>query len=234
MQNLQVQQTTDYSKFKFLQGNRDINKAHAQRIKDSMENKTIISPILVNEKNEVIDGQHRLKALQELGKPVHYLKVNGYGLDEVQILNMNSKNWTTEAFLDSYVDLGYTEYIKFQEFKDSYDFNFSAALILAAGLNIRFETFRIGKFKFDDLSEAYQRADKVTMIKPYFDNYNHATFVRTMLQLFENENFEFSQFMSKLSYQPRALQIQQRVSQYLVMIEEIYNFKSRDKVSLRF
>ena len=46
----QVLQTTDYSMFKFLQGNRNINLPHLIRLRNSFEKRYLFSPIIVNEK----------------------------------------------------------------------------------------------------------------------------------------------------------------------------------------
>ena len=62
----QVLQTNVHSIFKTQKGNRPINKNHLDRLILSMKKKYLISPILVNEKMEVIDGQHRLQAQKEL------------------------------------------------------------------------------------------------------------------------------------------------------------------------
>ena len=58
----QVIKTNDYNTFKVMPGNRPVNKLHVRRLSKSMEEKHLMSPILVNEKMQVIDGQHRLEA----------------------------------------------------------------------------------------------------------------------------------------------------------------------------
>ena len=50
----------------------------------------------------------------------------------------------------------------------------------------------------------------------------------------QNENFEFTEFLQKIKIQPTALQDCNTVDQYKLLIEEIYNYKRRDKVNLRF
>lgn len=236
MQTLQVQQTTDYSLFRPLSGNREVNEANVKRLRDSMKNKTLVSPIIVNEKYEIIDGQHRYQALRELGKPVQFLQVPGYGLHEVQILNANQKNWTTKEYLESYVNLGYDDYIEFRQFFNSFDFQFSAALAIASNTsgNKQFDVFRSGDFAFDDVHGAYDRAERITMVKKYFDGFNHTRFVETMIGLFKHQNFEFSKFISKLKILPTALEMTNSVESYKRQIEDIYNYRSRDKVSLRY
>jgi hypothetical protein len=55
-----------------------------------------------------------------------------------------------------------------------------------------------------------------------------------MYGLMKNQNFEFTEFIQKLKIQPTALQHCTDVEQYTALIEEIYNYKRRDKVNLRF
>ena len=60
-----VLSTTDYAKFKTLQGNRDVNKLHVSRLKESFKTAYLLSPIVVNQYYEIIDGQHRYEAAKE-------------------------------------------------------------------------------------------------------------------------------------------------------------------------
>ena len=69
----QIHWTTDYDIFKQLLGNREINYNHVRRLIKSMQEEYLIVPIQVNEKMEVIDGQHRIAACKELGFPIYYM-----------------------------------------------------------------------------------------------------------------------------------------------------------------
>ena len=105
----QVFRTKDYEQFKRLPGNRDVK--NAKKIVDSINSVGyVLSPILVNEKMEVIDGQNRLEALKELDMPVDYIVQEGIGRRECQALNINQSNWTTEQFIHSYAECGYESY----------------------------------------------------------------------------------------------------------------------------
>ena len=239
MQTMQVHTTKDYSLFKSLDGNRQVNQLHVSRIKKSMEDQTLVSPIIVNENYEIIDGQHRFQALQELDKPVHYIVNEGYGLSETQILNVNHKNWNTEAFLNSYCDLLYPDYLRFRDFYKDYEFSITSALVIAlssenerAGSSLN--KFRAGDLEFDDVVGARDRADRIVMIGQFYEKYNESVFVGAMISLFNNPGFEFTHFLSKLKLQPTALQPQRTADQYKLLIEDIYNYKSRNKVSLRY
>jgi len=114
----QVYRTTNYERFSFIQGNRQLNKMHQERLKKSIAETdlTETNPILVNENFEIIDGQHRFEVCKELKKPIHYILKVGYGLREVQMLNANMKNWRLEDYVDGYCDMGKEEYLFLRSF----------------------------------------------------------------------------------------------------------------------
>lgn len=58
-----VYETTNYSKFKKMLDNREVSPNRVQKIVKSIDQVGyVMSPIIVNEKMEVIDGQGRLAA----------------------------------------------------------------------------------------------------------------------------------------------------------------------------
>lgn len=67
-QTNEIKRTNNYDMFKRLEGNRFVDPKKVNKLKKSINEVGYISnPIIVNEKMEVIDGQHRLEALKELG-----------------------------------------------------------------------------------------------------------------------------------------------------------------------
>lgn len=235
--DLVVNVTTDYGMFIRHDGNRKVNELNLNRLIKSMKKKTLISPIIVNENFEVIDGQHRLAALEKLQQPVYYVKVYGYGLPEMQILNSVSKNWTADDFMDSYIDLGYEDYKKYKEFKLRYGWGHtetSAILQNRKGTDVKNGEFRTGEFKIGDYDYAVECAEKIEMVKPFYAGYKRRSFIYAMLRLFENPNYNHSIFLGKLSFQSASLVDCVSTEQYLLLIEEIYNYKNKNKVSLRY
>jgi len=114
MTDIKIKSTTDYDKFFALPGNRNINWGHVDKLVRAMEEKDYLAsmhPILVNENFEIIDGQHRLEALKALKKPVYYIQGQNLKLEDVQMLNAFSKNWTPHDFALSYAKLGYVNYV---------------------------------------------------------------------------------------------------------------------------
>lgn len=69
-----VYETTNYDKFSFVVGNRDVKTKGAKwkALYESIKEHGQIEPALVNERFEVINGQHRLMCCKELGVPFKY------------------------------------------------------------------------------------------------------------------------------------------------------------------
>ena len=116
-----IYETTNYSIFKSLEGNRTVTNERVSKIVESI-NKVgyLLSPILVNEKLEVIDGQGRLGALERLKLPVHYMVHEGVGVRECQQMNIHQSNWTTYDFILSYAMQGNDNYKRLQSLVDKY------------------------------------------------------------------------------------------------------------------
>lgn len=104
--------TSDYFRFKILDGNRDVLKSHVNKIKESMKKFGWIGPgIIVNEKFEIIDGQTRFYAAKELGLPIPYFIEEGTGLDECLTMNVGQQNWTAFDFMKSKAKKGENDYV---------------------------------------------------------------------------------------------------------------------------
>ena len=73
--------TTKYDMFSFLDANRKLNVRNYSKLINSMKEEQLKIPIIVNEKFQIIDGQHRFTAEKELGLPVYYMVQKGYGIE---------------------------------------------------------------------------------------------------------------------------------------------------------
>lgn len=236
---MQVHTTTNYLNFKPIDGNRNKNLMHINRLKKSMLENYLFTIITVNENFEIIDGQHRFDVIQELKLPLNYIVCNGYGLNEVHILNANSKTWNADDYLEGYCKMGYKDYIEYKKFKDRYGFGHVETMTILtdkkSGLaNDVSKIFYNGEFKIKNLFESYNTADKIQLIGQFYLGYKRRCFVYAMLNLFKNKNFEFTEFLQKLKTQPAALCDCTNTDSYISLIEEIYNYRRREKVNLRF
>jgi hypothetical protein len=247
-----VYKTSDLSIFKQIDGNRVPNLQHIKRLADSIRVYGMkCNPILVNERMEVIDGQHRLMAAKEAESFVYYIIVNGYSLNEVHTLNLNQKNWTKKDFVEGYANMGITSYIKLKSFiEKNDDYTFESCVSFCNNTSTGSGNNSLSRLKYQntissgiiedgtyigkDFQLAQDWANKIRMIKPYYSSYNRSSFVGTMITLFNNDNFDFNEFMHKLRIQPTALIDCANREQYKTLIEDIYNYRSRNKINLRY
>lgn len=103
--------TNQFNKFKYLDGNRSVTDGRVAKIKQSIQNIGYIPiPCVVNEKMEIIDGQGRIAACQELGIPVAYIVLSGLSLKHCISLNINQKNWNMPDYINSYASTGDSSY----------------------------------------------------------------------------------------------------------------------------
>ena len=250
-----VYKTNKLEIFKPIVGNRPTNPMHIKRLSSSIkQNGLLQNPIIVNEKMQVIDGQHRLSAAKLANSYIYYIIAKGYNLKDVQTLNLNQKNWNKKDFMDGYAAMGIESYIKLKDFINyNKVFNIRDCIALCSNsttdrssdltnkyrvsrkkpVNVK-EIFEEGTWKGKDFKLAQENADKLKMIQPYYDGYRRSTFIGTILQLLKNDNFNFIQFLDKLKFQKNKLQDCTSVSQYKLLIEDIYNYKRREKVNLRY
>lgn len=252
----QVFETRDYSKFGTLSGNRDLISVHVKKLKQSFLIAYLMCPIIVNQYFKIIDGQNRFEAAKQLGLPIYYIIVQDYGLREVQLLNTNTKNWKKPDYLKSYCDLGKPEYLKFRNFTRRFsEFGINSCKILltnklttgdskSSDVLLKSDTNKTGSFavrefengdlKIPDYEKSVENAEKLLMFKKYYDGFNRQTFVIAMLGIFRKDEYSHSKMIHKLELNPTALKHCANVMQYKMLIEDIYNYKSRDKNNFRF
>ena len=87
--------------------------------------------------------------------------------------------------------------------------------------------------KFDNFTKDYPMF-KYTEIAMFLNN-NKSTFVRSLIKIFSTKpEFVFEEFIHKLKLRPTMLVPCGTLEQYVGVIENIYNFKRSDKISLRY
>ena len=114
--NIKVMVTDNYSQFKKLLGNREITPNRVNTIKESiLKIGYQPSPILVNEKKEVIDGQGRLAACEALGLPIYYIEKAGLTINDCISMNKKMESWKIKDYINSYADRKRPAYVKLKE-----------------------------------------------------------------------------------------------------------------------
>lgn len=115
--------TYNYNMFVFKKTNRDIDNRNLIRIdKEVKKEGWRKHPILVNQKGEVIDGQHRLVYAKKHQLPVYFIVANGLQDDDCQILNTTRKKWEAKDYIKFYSKQDNENYIRLGLLCDEFDF----------------------------------------------------------------------------------------------------------------
>jgi hypothetical protein len=243
-QDLQIHSTCDLNIFKILEGNRNINLGHVERlVKSIQENGFLKMPIIVNDDFEVIDGQHRLMAARKTNSMIYYIKEKSYDLNTAIVLNRNSSNWSIADYIKSYCDLGFKDYITLQQFYEANkDFNLMICAeltsldknreIYAKGISDKGDLIRKGYYKFDPNNKAEYIFNAARKIKSVIPDVTIVAYLRTLNKCMNNPEFNLNQFVKKAITFPDQHRRSSTSSVILSNIEHIYNFRNQGKTRI--
>lgn len=233
-----VQSTTEYSKFKKITLNRDTADRHIQDLVAAIEeqgNISRISPVIVNEDMEVIDGQHRVLALQQLELPVYYLVINGANINTVRQMNNLQRAWSAKDFAQSYALAGNKNYQRFMKMAEDYGFPYST-LIEYISLDSKrgiYKSFRQGELMLSPEQDAEARAhldllkQAVDLVPRYKPN---RSFARAFKQISTAKGYDHARFIRKLKFVgDTTLKNWTKVEDFLRAFEVIFNHKMSEK-----
>lgn len=234
-----VKTTKDYSIFKKLEGNRPVANRRINKIIASIQNVGYItSPLIVNEKMEVIDGQGRLEALKQLGLPVEYIVHPGIGINECIAMNINQGNWSLKDYIESYSVRGNKSYQRLEQLIKDYplanlDVIATAALrvnkitgtmVKDGSLVLTEEKYNKAKERLDYAYEIFDLIDKTT-VKGGLLN-----LVQVMLYCYDYEEIDLKRLKDQIVKNIYLCRPWNSIDTCFNEIEELYNKNISKKV----
>lgn len=239
----QVEKTQDYDKFKILEGNRPLNRAHLKKLKASIEksNHLNLHPVIVNQNFEVIDGQHRLQCARDLGVDIFFIKSDKIADEHLIECNVNQKSFECENYIDYFaIKNKNPEYVKLRDMLNSSGLKPKALLTLVLGVvsSSLLEFLKTGKFRFpvaEDPKEIMQfylnfiayAQDKRLRPISMFTNHN---FTRALRWLHKTSGFEPLILFKKLDLRWFDLKPQRTSEDWYELLISIYNFKNHSRL----
>lgn len=209
----EVMVTMDHSIFKFLDANREIDKSNVASITDSIITfGQIAAPIIVNENYEIIDGQNRWHALNDLNKPVFYYMIPGLTIDHVHIFQ-TGRPWKVKDWLRLHIKSGNKHYMVYDKFRSKYKLGHLHTMNLLYGYELpknmnQDRLWRRGEFEVKYLDDATKFMDKVEMMRPhlsediFYDNKRTKGIKRDLIyaleQVMEIKEFDFNRFIMNM------------------------------------
>lgn len=230
-----IYETYDYSKFKKLLGNRNIN--HVKAIIESIKTYGDLgTAIIVNEKYEIVDGQHRYDARKELGLPIFYEIKVGFGIKECIAMNTSSLNWSLEDYINCYAEYGYKDYILLREIESEYSNKLPKALIrsIVSGTFASIPNSKIKKGVFECKTEEFQ----IHNILDYIASFSMPKKIRGNIKLlyyvfrfcYESELVDNTRLYQQWEKNNCRIEGVTDIKQAAEVVEDIYNYHCKNIV----
>lgn len=233
--------TNNYEMFKLRDDNRGkLDRPHIQRLKESITARNLLElrPIEVNDKMEVLDGQHRLMAAKELGVTIYYKIQRDLSQHDIIIMNV-TKNWTITDYLNFYVKNQYDEYIKLKRFLDNSNLSLKLGLTLTVGRGRdMFKNFREGKYTFHDeeigkeISACWETIHLVKQLNGFAFYLDTSKLWKSLMKLIRHPDFDNDHWLKNLKKMIERFSPRVSEKDYLKMMIDIYNW--RHNVKLKF
>lgn len=242
--HLQVFMTDEYNLFRYKTGNRQVSQSIVNKIyKSIMEYGWIDSSvIIVGDKMVVCDGQHRIAALKkffnEFGvkHKVHYIvdrKLDD--MDKIINWQIARGGWSVYDYAKSWADRGNETYKLYLLFQEKYNLIHSVAQLLCQGdINDGKLLFKKGKMVVNDWGLPKVYAGRLFELRKLFSYAMQEKFVRAIVSFWKHPEFDHNEFTHKLSLDREKLYRVTKADQYRKLIDEIYNYKRREKVKFDF
>lgn len=237
-QTNEINRTNNYYMFKRLEGNRQVDPKKVNKIKKSIEEVGYISnPIIVNEKMEIIDGQHRLEALKELGKPVEYIVQRNLDIKEVLYMNINQEKWTMLDYIKSFAELGNESYQRLLDLIELYPlYNLNTIGSALKGINklgnkgLQRGTLEVSQFDYEN---AIIKLNYLNRFIPVFKYLMGRTtyFCQAIMDIYDMDGIDAERLLKQVTENVRTMIPWSDFNSCLSSIEDIYNkqvhFKNR-------
>ncbi len=237
-----IQKTKDYDKFIFRDDNRErIDQAHVNRLAECIKSKNMLDlrPLIVNDKMEIIDGQHRLLAAKILGVEVYYQIEKKLTAQDIIKLNI-SKAWTLGDYLNFYCQHQYDEYLKLKNFMSKHNLNLKVALNITMGTaKLGYHDFKMGEYTFDEenldveLDACWDTVRYIKKMNGHSPYTSSSRFWKALLKLIRHPNFDKDKWYNNMQKMVDHFCAKAGTDDYITMIQTIYNWRSQSKIDLK-
>lgn len=215
---------------KFITSNRSINRTHVDKIKESIKKHGFLpdKAILVNDKLQILDGQHRYQACIELGVEPVYKIVKNADCDLMIDLNSTQSSWAIKDYIHYFASSGLESYQLLSSFVERNNINCTVALALINSQDGKaFKSIRQGDFKVDEdtITNAQQILDLARVISEEYRIPINRYLCASLRNLNHIEGFQWNVLLKQMAhYRDKVYQCSKTTS-YIDMFKVVYNFR---------
>lgn len=227
---IKIWSSNQYEKFNLSKFNRD--PSHYKKVKDSVEanDYTMYQPILVDKYMNVVDGQNRFLACQELGYPIYFIVSKEIHIYAAADINQASKNWSAMDYTRHYAERGRESYITLLDYCARYGQRVSVVASfgkLSDGARSVSHNIKKGTFEFREDIDIETFFKHMEVFKPYYDFATKEKFVKAALKLYLHPNYIEETMVTKLKQNSSIVREQSKVGDMAEELVKLYNFSKR-------
>lgn len=220
----EIRTTKEYDLFKQLIGNRKVKKNHVKKIKKSMQEKYIPTTVTVNERFEIIDGQHRYQAMKELNYPIRYVMIHGLTVKDAIRLNVSNSNWKLIDYIESWSEDNIPDYLILKDAIEHYNLGDSliAKCMMSNTMSVN-KAIEDGEFKINNP----KWLEIVKAFIDYRENCQTYTHVFTSTILKSNDPADVLRTLKQKHIKGRVIQFRERSNDMKIEITSVYNHNNK-------
>lgn len=239
---LPIYSTEDYTVFQRLDGNRILSTKQVKRLEKLIEQEpefTKTDPLKVNEKMEIIDGQHRVEAFKNYevksgdAYPVYYMIIDGARLRDARNFNSGAKPWGPKDYALAYATEGNKHYQTFLKFAAEFQVGFHELATYLFGAQIKTSEFRAGNFEVRDEKGGREKLKNLMEVGPLFHNWPSRSFSLAFFNIVQSPKYDQARMVKQMTkYKSDLHSVPLRTSELTPALNMIYNLGQKDKVDL--
>ena len=241
--SVQVYETNEYARFKMIAGNRQLDENKIKRIiKEIREGNNMLPyyPIQVrhvNDRLNILDGQHRFYICKKLKHPVYYILVTEEKtMLDIAKINSNVGKWKGDDYVNCYAELGNKHYIQLRTFRETYGFTIGLSLVMLGtgtagveGRNSFTEQFHSGTFEIIEYDKAVAIAETVKRFNE-FPNWRSRAFVIAIDRILKANLVPIDEIVSTFNKRPEFITEQANYKAYINCIEQMMNVGKQKRI----
>lgn len=236
-----ITQTTDYRLFRSSIDNRDLDIQKHKKLEKSLKLYGFLRscPIIVRRDKSgvfiVVDGQHRLAIAERLGIAVWY--VEEIVEFDIALLNNAVVKWTFKNYVHNFAKRGHKQYEELLQFADTHQIPLQIATCLLGGTltfsNIR-EAFYRGDFRVKERARATMVVRIYAAFKAVCNTLTSVRLIEAIVAASRIDGFDPNRLTDNLANCRDKLHSYSTRDGFLDMLEDIYNFRKKTVVPLKF
>ncbi len=224
-----IYETRNYDLFKIIIGNRELSKK-ISKMKKYMNTTDeseygFCAPLIVNEKYEIIDGQHRFELCKRNNQPVRYIVIEHSDLETVKKCNAVNNAWNQIDILNSLAASGDSSSIVLKYYAATYELTDWVAYVLLANK----PTSTLSKIKLPEEYDQnfifnYEKFNDVIFTRK-IDSIENKFLAAALVKKFREADYDHERFLFNIDLYYKDFKVSGfgSVSSAYKMINDIYN-----------